>query len=65
MPLLTPNEPLGLPKGSVRAVLTLILVGSMIYATLQGITNELLSGFTGMALTYYFKTRVDETKNNA
>lgn len=55
------NEAFGLPKGTVRAVLALTLVGALVAAILvydvaaEGVT--LLSTLAGTALGYYFGAR--------
>ncbi len=53
------KHPLFLPKGSVRAVLAIMLVGGTLYATLSGLqvgTNVLYT-LTGSALAHYFAAR--------
>lgn len=56
------KEPLALPRGSVRALLALAVVGSAVYlfATGQQVTNEHLT-LAGVAITFYFSTREGES----
>ena len=52
------TSPLGLPEGSVRAVIALAFVG--VTAFLFGTTGnvpEALLGFTGLVVGHYFGTR--------
>lgn len=55
------NLPLGLPEGSVRALLAILLTLTCCWLWLTGQTvpNELLA-FAGVVVAYYFKTRADE-----
>ena len=51
------REPLGLPRGSVRAILTLSLVWAVIAAVFAGVSDarlSLLAGMAGTATGYYF-----------
>lgn len=55
---MNPNEPLGLPHGSVRAILALMVVGATVGAyALSGQVAEGLIGIAGMVIGYYFGTR--------
>lgn len=54
------NEPLGLPKGSVRAIIALSLVGAAIFVSVTGIDSDLLAGLSGMSVAFYFKKRDEE-----
>lgn len=58
------GEPLGLPKGSIRAILTFVIIGSFIAAIFVSFffdvdSNMLttLSGLSGVVLRDYFQTR--------
>lgn len=56
------NEPLGLPRGSVRAILALLLVGSTIVfngaaIVTGGAPDPTTIGLTGMVVGYYFARR--------
>lgn len=55
------NEPLDLPRGSVRAVLTVMLVGAAIASLFIPIVNDQAQGFilasAAMAVQSYFSTR--------
>lgn len=55
------KEPLSLPRGSVRAVLALMLTGvcSFLWATGQPVPAELLVTTSGV-VAYYFATRDGE-----
>ena len=51
--LLGPTNPLYLPKGSIRAIITLVLVFTAVYCTLNGIFLssrlwDLILGFTSL-----------------
>lgn len=49
------NEPLGLPKGSVRAVIAIVIIVSSIYALLKGILNaETFVMVTSIITAFYF-----------
>lgn len=51
-------QPLGLPNGSVRAMLALVLLGtcSFLWATSQVVPPE-LQNMTGIVMVFYFLTR--------
>lgn len=50
------NQALGLPPGSIRAILAAILVSSVVYtAIVKGIVPETLSTLAGMAIVFYFQ----------
>ena len=55
------NEPLNAPRGSVRAVLTVMLVGAAIASLFVPIVNDQAQGFilasAAMAVQSYFNTR--------
>ena len=58
-------EPLHLPRGSVRAILSLLLVGGFVVSCfLSGVPKESaisLSSLAGVVITYYFKIRENES----
>ena len=55
---MNPNEPLGLPRGSVRAILALMVVGTMCALSIVGrLDVAILAGLGGMALNAYFEQR--------
>ena len=61
------EQAFGLPKGTVRAVLALVLVGAFVYAVLiemesQGVTA--LAAMAGSAVTFYFQKRGQEDRND-
>lgn len=45
---------LGLPQGSIRAVLALLLTGGVTYICIATNNLEVLSGLAGAAIGYYF-----------
>lgn len=54
------NEPLGLPKGSIRGILAILTVSAALVSAFIETSNgsqSLLGSLAGMALTYYFKQR--------
>lgn len=53
------NEPLGLPRGSVRAVLAILVTAGFLASVLLEVQNgtEVLAGMTGAVITYYFVSR--------
>lgn len=55
---MTTDKPLGLPKGSIRAILALVLVVAAVALTAFGYTvpGELW-GLAGSAVGFYFATR--------
>jgi hypothetical protein len=55
------EQPLGLPQGSVRAILTLMLVGACIAAAfLNKDAFSVLSPLAGAGIGYYFSKRAKE-----
>lgn len=59
------DEALWLPKGSVRAVMALALIGGSIYLAL--VTNDLttLIGLAGAAVGYYFGGKKETVSDEA
>lgn len=56
--MLNSSEPLGLPKGTVRALLAILVVGSYVAARLLlKIESAEFAALSGAVLTYYFKER--------
>ena len=53
--------PLGLPEGSVRALIAIVLVGTcaFLWGTSQVVPAELLT-LTGIAMTFYFMSRREQ-----
>lgn len=58
------NEPLGLPKRSIRALLTIMLVGLLAVCVFTGNEKgvEAFKYITIGATTFYFGSRVDFNK---
>ena len=58
-----PNEPLGLPHGSIRAILSIVLVGisgALLFVPMADGADEVKSMFvllTGIAVRDYFASR--------
>lgn len=63
------NEPLALPKGSIRALLSLGLVGSFVVACFwPGMKESALTALAGLAggvTTHYFQSRGRASKEGA
>jgi hypothetical protein len=61
------NLPLALPKGSVRAVIALIIIGGFVVACFvpempkENLTA--LSGLAGVCSVYYFRSRESESSD--
>jgi hypothetical protein len=55
------NEPLGLPQGSVRAILTIILLLAVVGMAFSTYTNEFIVSLASVAVGYYFASRGAET----
>ena len=52
------NEPLGLPKGSVRAIISLIVIVSMVIAIFVGKeASKYLEPIAALVIGYYFGFR--------
>lgn len=55
------NEPLGLPRGSVRAILAIMIVGSTVVGfTIGTAVDQALVGIAGAVVGYYFAARNSE-----
>jgi len=55
---MTYEYPLGLPEGSVRAIISIgLCAAAVILYVYKGVTPDWLIGFAGMAIAWYFKTR--------
>ena len=57
------NEPLGLPQGTIRAVITLILIVALIALVFLGKTSPYLEVLASAAFGYYFGSRSKETNS--
>lgn len=58
--MFNPNEPLGLPRGSVRAILAIGLTGSTVAAVFAQLPMEMigvLGALSNAAVLFYFKDR--------
>lgn len=56
------DAPLGLPAGSIRALFTIGVVFSLIYAILQGIAlPEWYQAIVAVVIAFYFGTRAGES----
>ncbi|MHC1625407.1 MAG: hypothetical protein ACXQS2_05345 [Methermicoccaceae archaeon] len=51
------ESPLFLPPGSVRALLTLILISATVILAARGDVPETMWALTGTAFAFYFRTR--------
>ena len=55
MPLLNPQEALGLPPGSVRAIIVLLIAGTVVFMAAVGkITADQFLPLATMAFGFYF-----------
>jgi hypothetical protein len=54
------NEPLGLPQGSIRAIITLVLLFSVLLLAILGRESEVFISLASTAVGYYFGTRAVE-----
>lgn len=62
------NEPLGIPRGSVRAVLSLLVIGGFVVGCFVGLTGEAmtaLGSMSGVISVYYFRQREAESEKKA
>ncbi len=58
MSLPCPQEPLGLPRGSVRAIIAIIIISGCVLAYVsKGDIPQGLSTLLGVVVTFYFKQR--------
>lgn len=55
------NEPLGMPQGTVRAIVTLILILALVALVFMGKTSSYLEVLASAAFGYYFAQRAAET----
>lgn len=55
------NEPLGLPQGTVRAIITIVLIVALIALVFMGKTSSYLEVLASAAFGYYFAQRAAET----
>jgi len=59
------KPPLWMPRGSIRGLIAIGLVTAMVGLAIMGKENQALTGLTGMALGYYFKSRDSEPRPGA
>lgn len=66
MKYLNGTEPLGLPRGSVRAILALLVAGTamLLFAAQREVTDGLI-GLVGVVLAYYFNSRNADPVNGS
>ena len=65
MRIFTRNQPLWLPRGSVRSLLALAVVGGGVYAAfVSADAADRLLPLAGAALAYYFRERAGEGGDN-
>lgn len=57
MKILNAENPLWMPKGSVRALLALMFTGATIYGWLTGAEIKEILAVTAFILGFYFKAR--------
>lgn len=55
------NEPMGLPQGTVRAAITMILIIALVVLVFMGKTSSYLEVLASAAFGYYFSQRAAET----
>jgi len=59
--MLNSSEPLRMPRGTVRALLALIVVSAYVVARLVlNVESAEFAALSGAVLTYYFKERSNE-----
>ncbi len=56
----TDSRPLWMPRGSVRAILAIGIVGAAIAAALTSISSDALTALAGAVTVYYFEHRKDQ-----
>ena len=55
------DEPLGLPKGSIRSIISMAFVGATIYSIVNGIEiKDTLLPITTMIVGFYYGSRTTE-----
>lgn len=59
------KHPLGLPPGSVRAILALMVVGGWLGSKIWGADIAGIDALAGAVVAYYFKTRESQTNEKA
>lgn len=59
------KPPLLMPPGSIRGLIALGLVTSVVGLAIMGKEDQTLTGLTGMVLGYYFKSRDSEPRPGA
>ena len=65
--MLKREEPLWMPAGSVRAIITimlLIMLGMTIFYDVGEASMAVIAGLAGTAITSYFNSRQDNNKEN-
>lgn len=58
------DEAFWLPKGSIRALLALTVVGGVTYLCLVTQNIEILSGLAGAGIGFYFSKKDSESTSN-
>ncbi len=61
------NEPLGLPKGSIRAIITLLLLGMLgmtIFYDVDSSSMAVVAGLAGTSVSSYFGSRRETNGND-
>jgi hypothetical protein len=59
------DEPLGLPKGSVRAIIAILVVAGFVLSIWFSYNSEVLASLASMVATFYFLERKVETTGQA
>lgn len=60
-PILNPETPLGLPKGSVRGLIAIFFAGTVCIQALTGVPiDPLIAGLAGAVVQHYFVSRGKE-----
>jgi len=62
--MLTNKFPLGLPAGSVRAILALLIVGGWLGSAIWGKGPAGVDALAGAIVAYYFKSREGHDAKN-
>lgn len=66
MSILNPNEPLGLPKGSIRSILALVIVAPVAALALTSgiqLSGDQFIGVVTLVLTAYFVDKANNAGN--